>query len=86
METVQFHVGSDQNFWDLPYPLHGKLAPKGWIRNTWEALDSTNLRLRGRNIAVPMCQDHDTHLMDAFLDLPNLIDGQLNSLQRCHLE
>ena len=83
METVQFCAGSDQNFWDLPFPLHGKFAPKGWVRNTWEAIDSTNLRLRGRNIAAPIRREHDTHLMDAFLDLPDITDAQVNSLQRC---
>ena len=25
METVQFCVGSDQDFWDLPFPLCGQL-------------------------------------------------------------
>ena len=83
VETVQFYVGSDQNFWELPFPLHGKLAPKGWVWNTWEAIDSTNLRLWGRNIATPIRREHDTHLMDAFFNLQDVTDAQINSLQRC---
>jgi len=47
LELVQCYVRSELPFWDLPYQLHGHLAPKGWIQFTWEELSATKLSLRG---------------------------------------
>ena len=44
-DLVQLHIGSNQPFWSLPFCLYGPLAPKGWIKNTWEAIDKTPLTL-----------------------------------------
>ena len=32
MDLVQLYVGSDQNFWELPFPLYGHLALDGWMK------------------------------------------------------
>ena len=47
MELVQLHIGSTRNFWELPFKQYGCLAPKGWMKHTWECLDSTLLSLLG---------------------------------------
>ena len=85
MDCVQFYIGSDQNFWDLPFELYGHLAPKGWMKSTWKALSTTNLVMRGPTIATPTKRRSDTHLMDAFVHLPNITEEQLHVLQKCRL-
>ena len=84
IELVQLHVGSDQPFWTLPFALYGPLAPSGWIKNTWEALDQTPLTLRGGSEPQPALRAHDVHLMDAFLALDPPAED-LQSLQNCRL-
>jgi len=64
MELVQCYVGSEQPFWDLPYQLHGHLAPKGWIQFTWEELSATNLSLRGPLATIPSNRESDGFIMD----------------------
>jgi len=64
MELVQCYVGSEQPFWDLPYQLHGHLAPKGWIQFTWEELSATNLSLRGPLATIPSNRESDVFIMD----------------------
>ena len=39
MELLQFHIGSQCPFWDLPFAQYGCLAPEGWMKHTWKALD-----------------------------------------------
>ena len=68
MDLVQFYVGSDQNFWDLPYEMYGMLAPEGWIKHTWEAMSQSPLQLKGPHLSVPAKRFHDIHLMDAFVN------------------
>ena len=84
MELVQTYVGSDQNFWELPFPLYGPLAPEGWVKSTWEALSQTPLTLTGPPLAQPKLRQGDHHLMDVFLSMnPN--DDELQTLQDCSL-
>ena len=85
MELVQFYVGSDQNFWELPFPLYGHLAPDGWMKNTWEAMSTTNLTIKGKDITVPPRRKGDVHLMDAFIIELDAPQSDLAALQRCRL-
>ena len=52
MELVQLHIGSARNFWELPFEQYGCLAPKGWMKHTWECLDSTPLSLLGPPLQI----------------------------------
>ena len=85
MELVQTYVGSDQNFWDLPFTMYGHLAPDGWIKNTWEALSGTTLTLKGPSIALPIQRERDFHLMDAFIQHPAIPSTNIPILQKCRL-
>ncbi len=87
MEVVQTHLGSATPFWDLDYRTHQHLAPKGWIKHTWAALDESPLRLRGPLEVLPPLRDGDVHLMDAFIRDPELCKEQHIHLQniRFHL-
>ena len=84
MEGVQYYVGSDQNFWELPFGDYGALAPTGWTKATWEALSDTQLTLRGPSVAVPTKRQHNTHIMDAAIQFP-LPSGDITVIQRCRL-
>ena len=89
MELVQVHVGSATPFWDLPFSEFGKLAPRGWLKHTWEALDESPLSLRGPLATEPSLRQHDVHLMDVFARDPVLKQKErakdLLSLQNCRL-
>jgi hypothetical protein len=74
MELVQTYVGTDQNFWDLPFEMFGHLAPAGWMKQTWEALSATRL-------ARPLARPQDKFLMDIFLDTPSIPEAHLPILQ-----
>jgi len=52
MEAVQCHLGSEIPFWELPFELHGGLAPVGWTKSTWQHLSPTSLTLRGPSAMV----------------------------------
>ncbi|MGL5936571.1 MAG: endonuclease/exonuclease/phosphatase family protein [Cetobacterium sp.] len=67
MDLVQFHVGSTVNFWDLPFEEYGHLAPEGWMKHTWQALDQTALSLQGPQLGLPNERQGDVALMDAFV-------------------
>jgi hypothetical protein len=67
MDLVQFHIGSMITFWELPYEEYGVLGPKGWMKNTWEALSHTSLILEGPNLGIPNSRENDISLMDAFV-------------------
>ena len=68
MELVQLHVGSKINFWELPFPAYGFLAPVGWMKHTWESMSSSTLVLKGPAISIPRRRQRDVYLMDAFVD------------------
>jgi hypothetical protein len=85
MELVQTYVGTDQNFWDLPFELFGHLAPAGWMKQTWEALSATNLSFRGPRLACPLAWPQDKFLMDVFLDTPSIPEAHLPILQEVRL-
>jgi len=38
MEAIQCHLGSEIPFWELPFKLHGGLAPEGWMKFAWQHL------------------------------------------------
>ena len=86
-DLVQLYVGSETNFWELPFEQYGVLAPDGWMKHTWEALSQTPLTLRGPSLAPPLQRQHDLYIMDAFVDqnLPLDILCQLNEV-RLHLQ
>ena len=84
MELVQFHVGSERTFWDLPYQQYGTLAPRGWIKHTWKALDETSLHLTGPSLALPRRRTRDVFLMDAFI-AQGYEGDDLMALQDCRL-
>ena len=69
MESTQIHVGSQHPFWELPFPLYGHLAPRGWMKNTWEALQQTPLTLKGPDITIPPQRENDQWLMDVLLSI-----------------
>jgi len=52
MELTQCHVGSAAPFWELPFDLYGCLAPRSWMKSTWEHLDKTPLTLKGPKFTV----------------------------------
>ena len=82
MELIQSRVGSEIPFWELPFPIYGRLAPDGWMKNTWEALAETNFTLRGPDITVKQKREHNVHLMDAFID-QEFTTKTLTTLQKC---
>lgn len=84
MELVQLYIGSDQNFWDLPFQLYGPLAPDGWIKSTWQALSETSLSFRWPSLAIKPKRRRDVFLMDAFMAI-NPPPHDLQSLQTCRL-
>ena len=46
MENVQYYIGSNQNFWDLPYEHYALLVPDGWMKFTWKCLlDEVHLEM-----------------------------------------
>jgi len=67
MDLVQLHVGSELPFWEIPFVQYGCIAPKGWMKHTWEAISETPLTLKGEHITVPSQRQHDHHLTDAFV-------------------
>ena len=85
MDCIQYYIGSDQNFWELPFELYGFLAPDGWMKSTWEALLDTSLTIKGENLATRPQREHDTHLMDVFVHLPTMDRSTLLTLQKCRL-
>ena len=85
MDLVQLYVGSDQTFWSLPFQMYGDLAPTGWIKNTWQALSTTNMTLQGPNIAPLAQRERDPFLMDAFIQELMPSPELLNTLQKCRL-
>ena len=82
MDLTQLYVGSSAPFWELPYPTYGSLAPKGWMKSTWEALHDTPLTIQGPDITVPTQRTFDTHLMDIFI--ANDCDD-IDTLNQCRL-
>jgi hypothetical protein len=64
---MQFHVGLTINFWDLPYKEYGNLAPKGWMKHRWKALDQTALSFQGPQLGLPNERNGNVVLMDAFV-------------------
>ena len=68
MELVQMYVGSEINFWELPFRAYGSLAPPSWVRHTWESMSGTLLTLKGPNLAIPRRRQYDVYLMDAFVN------------------
>ena len=85
MENIQFYVGSDQNFWDLPYEHYALLVPDGWMKFTWKCLSETQVTMRGPFIGIPTKRRYDTHLMDAFIQSDKIPDEHIEILQRCRL-
>jgi len=67
MELTQCHVGSAAPFWELPFDLYGCLAPRSWMKSTWEHLDKTPLTLKGPKFTVSPKRARDDHLMDIFV-------------------
>mgnify|MGYP000579337219 FL=1 len=67
MELLQCHVGSAVPFWELPFDLYGCLAPRSWMKATWEHLDKTPLTLKGPKFTVSPKRARDDHLMDVFV-------------------
>lgn len=84
MELVQCHVGTGSNFWSLPFNKYGCLAPDGWMKTTWEAMDETPLELRGPDLAFPTLRTNDRHIMEVFADMED-DDLILQSLNECRL-
>ena len=84
MELVQLHIGSARNFWELPFEEYGCLAPKGWMKHTWECLDSTPLSLLGPPLQIPPLRQHDEFIMDAFV-AQGYEDAELQILNDCRL-
>jgi hypothetical protein len=68
MDLVQLYVGSEINFWELPFPQYGFLAPFGWMKHTWESLSLSPLVIKGPPLASPRRRQGDIYLMDAFVD------------------
>ena len=55
-----------------------------YIKNTWQALSTSSLTLKGPPITQPSQRLHDHHLMDVFLSMdPDTSD--LQALQDCRL-
>ena len=84
MDLVQLYVGSEINFWELPYEVYGSLAPHGWIRHTWQSLSESPLVLRGSSLAFPRRRQRDIYLMDAFVDM-GYDTAELLMLNECRL-
>ena len=84
MELLQLHVGSQQNFWDLPFPMYDCLALEGWTKFAWKWLSDSPLSLKGPTITVPMEREHDQYLMDVFASL-GYADDALVALNDCRL-
>ena len=84
MELVQVYVGSEINFWELPFPAYGCLAPQGWIKHTWESMALSPLVLWGPSLALPRQRQHDVYLMDAFVDCFS-DHNMLKKLNECRL-
>ena len=82
MDLVQFHIGSAVTFWDLPFEEYGSLAPEGWMKHTWKAIDSTQLSIKGPDLGIQGQRDKDISLMDAFV-AQNLDAPTLNILKEC---
>ncbi|MCA1807667.1 MAG: hypothetical protein LC687_07460, partial [Actinobacteria bacterium] len=85
IDIVQTHVGSEHPFWELPFTTYGKLAPNGWIKQTWEALDNTPLTLKGVDITQKPLRDNDKYLMDIFVNSQKYTDDEIAILQDCRL-
>lgn len=83
-DLVQWYVGSEVNFWELPFQIYGFLAPTGWTKATWKQLSETNLVIKGPNLAVPKLREKDAYLIDAFIDL-NLPHAQIETLNNCRM-
>jgi hypothetical protein len=45
MDLVQLHIGAELPFWEVPFEQYGCLAPDGWMKQTWEALNETPITL-----------------------------------------
>ena len=85
MENVQFYVGSDQNFWDIPFEHYELLVPEGWMKFTWKCLSNTKVTMRGPLLAVEAKRRNDVHLMDAFIQSDKFTEDQITILQKCRL-
>ena len=68
MDIVQLYIGSEINFWELPFEAYGFLVPLGWMKHTWEALSTSPLVLHGPSLSPPLQRQHHKYLMDAFVD------------------
>jgi hypothetical protein len=84
IELVQLHIGSEINFWELPFEPYGFLAPFGWIKHTWEALSQTSLTLKGPSTAFPKQRKYDCYIMDAFVD-KGYDEDTMAKLNECRL-
>lgn len=84
MDLVQMYVGSEINFWELPFEQYGSLAPNGWMKHTWESLSQTSLVIKGPPLAFPRRRQRDMFLMDAFVDM-NYDHDTLATLNECRL-
>ena len=58
MELVQMYVGSEINFWELPFKAYGCLPPPSYV-HTWDSILSTLFTLKGLSLAVPRQRQHD---------------------------
>jgi len=67
MELLQCHVGSAVPFWELTFDLYGCLAPRSWMKATWEHLDKTPLTLKGPKFTISPKQARNDYLMDIFV-------------------
>ena len=85
MDIMQVHVGSEVNFWEMPYEMYSSLAPDGWVKHTWEAQSKTAITPRGVQLAVSPERPNDQFLMDVFLFSGLYNPDQIQQLQDCRL-
>ena len=84
-ESLILELGSAKPFWELDYATYGVLAtPRLWLANTWEALDSTSLQLKGPLPLLGILRDGDLHLMDIFV-ANNFSGHDLFQLNLCRM-
>ena len=84
IELVQYYVGSQVPFWELPFQDYGHLAPEGWVKCTWKAMDDTPLTIKGPDIVEKLLRPHDVFLADAFVEFEYSTEDQL-TLQDCRM-
>ena len=84
-ESLVLEIGSAKPFWELDYATYGVLATtRLWLANTWEALDSTTLKLKGPLTLLEILRDGDVHLMDIFV-ANNFSGDDLVRLNLCRM-